>query len=82
MELISRTPSRRPMKARIVTAGTDAALPAPRPVVQVSGTPPILSNPMPLIFRLQASIFSDDLSRQHKKSKRRVKTKRVTTRKE
>ena len=82
VELISRTPSRRPMKARIVTAGTDAALPAPRPVVQVSGTPPILSNPMPLIFRLQASIFSDDLSRQHKKSKRRVKTKRVTTRKE
>ena len=79
VELTSRTPSRRPVKGRIVTAGTDAALPAPRPIVQVSGTPPMLSNPMPLIFRLQTPIFSDDLNRQHKKSKKRVKTKRVST---
>jgi len=79
VELIHRTPSRRPLKARIVTFGTDAALPAPRPVVQVSGTPPMLSKPIPLIFRFQAPIFSDDFSRQHKKSKRRVKTKRVST---
>ena len=79
VELTSRTPSRRPVKGRIVTSGTDAALPAPRPIVQVRGTPPMLSNPMPLIFRLQTPIFSDDLSRQHKKSKKRVKTKRVST---
>jgi hypothetical protein len=79
VELTSRTPSRRPVKGRIVTSGTDAALPAPRPIVQVGGTPPMLSNPMPLIFRFQAPIFSDDLNRQHKKSKRRVKTKRVST---
>ncbi|HEV8133070.1 MAG TPA: hypothetical protein VGP85_00265 [Pyrinomonadaceae bacterium] len=79
VELTSRTPSRRPVKGRIVTAGTDAALPAPRPIVQVSGTPPMLSNPIPLIFRLQTPIFSDDLNRQHKKSKKRVKTKRVST---
>jgi hypothetical protein len=78
-ELSTRTPSRRPVKGRIVTAGTETPLPAPRPVVQVSGTPPMLFNPMPLIFRFQAPIFSDDLNRQHKKSKRRVKTKRVST---
>jgi len=79
LEPTTTTRSRRPVKGRIVTAVTESPLPAPRSVVQVSGTPPMLSNPMPLIFRFQVPIFSDDSSRQPKKSKRRVKTKRVGT---
>jgi hypothetical protein len=79
VELIHRTPSRRPVKGRIVTAGTDGALPAPRPVVQVTGTPPMLSTPMPLIFRFQTPIFPEELTRQQKKTKRRIKTKRAST---
>jgi uncharacterized repeat protein (TIGR01451 family) len=77
VELISRTPSRRPVKGRIVTSGTGAVLPAPRPIVQVSGVPPMLSNPMPLIFRFQTPMFPED-TRQQKKSKKRIKTKRRT----
>ena len=79
VELIHRTPSRRPVKGRIVTAETDGALPAPRPVVQVTGTPPMLSTPMPLIFRFQTPIFPEELTRQQKKTKRRIKTKRAST---
>jgi uncharacterized repeat protein (TIGR01451 family) len=79
VELISRTRSRRPVKGRIVTAGTETPLPAPRPIVQVSGTPPALSTRVPLVFRFQAPIFPEELSRPQKKSKKRIKTKRVST---
>ena len=78
-ELIHRTPSRRPVKGRVVIAGTEAPLPAPRPVVQVTGTPPMVSTPMPLVFRFQVPIFPDEPTLQQKKSKKRIKTKRRTT---
>jgi hypothetical protein len=62
-----------------VIAGTEAPLPAPRPVVQVTGTPPMVSTPMPLVFRFQVPIFPDEPTLQQKKSKKRIKTKRRTT---
>ena len=79
VELLKKTPSRKTVKGKIGVAGTEAPPPAPRPIVQVSGTPPTLSGPVPVFFRFQGPTFSDDVSPQHKKSKRRVKTKRVST---
>jgi len=76
-ELIT-TPSRKTLRGRVVSAGT-AALPAPRPTVQVNGTPAVIPTRLPLIFRFQVPGFSDEANRQHKKSKRRVKTKRLST---
>ena len=77
--LLKKTPSRKVVKGRIVAAGTEAPLPSARPIVQVSGTAPVLSASVPLVFRFQAPIFSQEVNRQHRKSKRRVKTKRVST---
>ena len=79
VEMSRKAPSRKALKGRMVSAGTAEPMPAPRPTVQVSATPPMVNTSLPFVFRFQPPTFSEEVTRPHKKSKRRVKTKRVST---
>jgi hypothetical protein len=78
VELIRTTPGRKAVRGTVVSAGTAAPLPEPKPTVQVTGMPPILNTPMSMVFRFQPPVFSREATGQQKKSKRRIRTKRVS----
>ncbi len=76
-ELIRRGPSRKAVRGTMASAGTTAALSSRITTVQVSGTP-MVNTPLPLVFRFSPPTLSGEVTRRHKKSKRRAKTKRVS----